>query len=79
MRKFFLDVDPKMESASEIIGNCKIIVRKSVGCWNLSTSMSYGTNVDGTPDWITDNELQLSEKELRALYHIITLKAEKEE
>lgn len=79
MRKFFLDVDPKMESASEIVNNTKVSIIKA-GCgWDVASFSSYGKDTDGNPDWILDGAISLSDKELRALYHILTLKVEKEE
>ena len=75
-RKFFLDVNPKSTGASEIIETTKITVDKDHSdkkLWHVSVFSQEGEG------WGLDECIVLHEKELRALYHLLTLKSDEKD
>lgn len=76
MRKFFLDVDGRITNVSAIIGDNKLVVNKTSTTWDVEIFSKHGLNGDGSISWVLDESIELTDKELRALYHLLTAKSE---
>jgi hypothetical protein len=69
-RRFFLDVNAESVGASEVIDTTKIELRKRSGWWDVVVCEK------ANGEWMEVSHVEYTEKELRGMYHLLTMAKE---